>query len=291
VLIVLAGLSGLGLPPWSSVIRAMWPRLLGDPTLVTTAFALDAAIVEFVFIVGPLLTAVAVAVASPQAALIASMVFLAGGTALLISSSAVRAWEIEVRVGRGPFGALRSPGLLTVVLATVPVGFAFGAMEIALPAFAAAHHVPGDAGLLIAVWAAGSACGALIYGARIWHGPLHDRWLLCTLFLGGTLLLPLVAPAIGLLIALLPFTGVFIAPAIASGSQLMGILAPPGMTTEAYSWGPTAIVLGSAAGSAVAGALVEATGWRAAVLVSGVMAVAGAVVGYGRRSTLRPLVP
>jgi MFS family permease len=287
VLVALAGLSGLGLPPWSSVMRAMWPRLLGDDTLITTAFALDAAIVELVFIVGPLLTALAVTVASARTALLASMVLVAIGTLMLASSAAIRAWEVEVREGRGPFGALRSRGLLTVVLATLPIGFAFGAMEIALPAFAQVHGSPGDAGLLIALWALGSAVGALVYGGRVWRGPLHGRWLAFNGLLGVSLLVPLAAPSIPVLVVLMPVAGLFIAPSIASGSQLMGVLAPPGMTTEAYSWGPTAIVVGSAAGAAAAGALVEAFGWRIAVAAAGATAVAGFLLGLARRSTLR----
>jgi MFS family permease len=286
LLVVLAGVAGLGLPPWSSILRAMWPRLLGDDELITTAFALDGAMVETVFILGPLLVAVAVSVASAQAALVASVVLALAGTALLMASPAIRAWEREVGRGRDVFGALRSHGLLTVVVATVPIGFAFGAVEIALPAFATAHGSPGRAGLLIAVWALGSGAGALIYGARIWPGPLARRWLACATLLGGALLLPLAASSIGVLLALLLPTGAFIAPTIASSSQLMGGLAPPGMATEAYAWNSTAIVVGAAAGSAVAGALVEASTWRAAVAAAGATALAGAALGFARRRTL-----
>src|SRR4051812_921388 len=138
VLVVVAGLVGLGMPPLSPVMRAMWPRLLGgDSTLVTSAFALDAAIVETVFILGPLLVAAAGAIAGISAALLASAALLLIGTGLLVSSAPVRAWEPEAREGRNPLGPLTSPGVLTIVLATVPFGFAVGAMEIALPAFAA----------------------------------------------------------------------------------------------------------------------------------------------------------
>lgn len=286
VLVVLAALSGAGLPPWSSILRAMWPRLLGDAGLMATAFALDAAIVELVFIAGPLLVAVAVAIAGPSEALLASVALVVAGTALLVGSPAIRTWEPERHGGRGLFGALASPGLLTVFLATIPCGFAFGAMEIALPAFAVDHGAAGQAGLLIAVWSLGSALGAFVYGARLWPGPLAGLWLACTALLGVALLLPLTATSTALLIALLVPTGAFIAPSIAAGSQLMGMLAPPGMTTEAYAWGPTAIVVGAAAGSAVAGAVVEASGWRAAVAIGGATALAGAAIGLARRRTL-----
>ncbi|MCW2968141.1 MAG: hypothetical protein JWM71_1913, partial [Solirubrobacteraceae bacterium] len=55
-----------------------------------------------------------------------------------------------------------------------------------------------------------------------------------------------------------------------------------------YAWNTTAIVVGAAAGSAIAGALVEASGWRAAVAAAGLTALAGAGLGFLRRRTLVP---
>jgi MFS family permease len=159
-------------------------------------------------------------------------------------------------------------------------------MEIALPAFATHVGHTELSGLLISVWGIGSTAGALVYGARVWDRPLHRRWLLFTALLAAGMLLPLAGTSLGVMIALLVPCGAFIAPAIASGSQLMGILAPPGMTAEAYSWGPTAIIVGAAAGNAVAGGLVESVNWRAAVLAAVLMGALGAAIGYARRRTL-----
>lgn len=286
VLCTLAGLLAIGLPPWSSVLRSMWPRLLGDHDLVTTAFALDAALVELVFILGPLLVALILAFSTAKVALLVSAALVLVGTLTIVGNPAIRSWEREGPHGAGLLGPLRSPGLLTVFLATVPVGFSFGAMEIALPAFATHVGHAAQSGLLISVWGIGSTTGALVYGARTWERPLHQRWLLFTALLAAGTLLPLAGTSLGVMIALLIPCGAFIAPAIASGSQLMGILAPPGMTAEAYSWGPTAIVIGAAAGNAVAGALVEAVNWRAAVLSALVLAAVGALIGFARRRTL-----
>lgn len=286
VLVLLAGLSGLGLPPWSSIVRAMWPRLLDDPDLVGTAFALDGTLVEIVFISGPLIVAVAVAVASPQAALLASAALVLLGTARLVASPAVRAWEPEAHGRRNPFSALGSPGLLTVVLATIPLGFGFGSLEIALPAFATTHAHAGAAGLLLAVWSLGSGLGGLVYGARTWTRPLPSRWTALSACTAAALTLPLAASSVGVLLPLLVLTGAFIAPTIASGSQLMGQLAPAGMSTEAYAWGSTAIVVGISAGNAVAGALVEASGWRLAVACAAAVGFLGFAIARARRATL-----
>jgi predicted MFS family arabinose efflux permease len=47
-------------------------------------------------------------------------------------------------------------------------------------------------------------------------------------------------------------------------------------------------VVGVAAGTAVAGAVVEAAGWRDAVLCGAAAGVVGSVVAVARRGTLRP---
>ena len=288
VLIALAALSGFGQPPWSAILRAMWPRLLGNESMITTAFALDSTLIELVFVVGPLIVAASVAVAAPQIALIVALVLIVVGAALVIASPAIRAWEPEEHHERGPFGALASPGLLTVVLATIPVGLSFGAFEISLPAFAEDHGSGGGAGVLIALWAVGSAIGGLAYGARDWGSPLTDRWLLLTGALCLLTLAPVVAGSVPVMALLVMPAGACIAPAIASANQLMGMLAPPGMATEAYAWGPTALVAGFAGGSALGGSLVEAHDWRAAIVLAAGAALLSALVGVARRGTLRP---
>jgi MFS family permease len=290
VLVALAAAAGLGGPPWSSVMRAMWPRLLdGDQRLVDTAFALDAAVVELVFIAGPLLTGAVTALFSPQVALLVSVAAISVGTALFVASPAVGSWEPETHADRNPLGALRVPGLRTVVLATVPIGFALGALEIAVPAFAAHHGSASTAGVLVAIWSCGSAIGGVSYGARDWTLSLGTRWIVLNALLAAGMLPLLVAQSVPAILPLLLLAGLFIAPTIGSGSQLLGTLAPPGMGTEAFAWGTSAIVAGAAAGSAVAGALAESSGWRAAAASALVMAALGALLAAGRRRTLAPV--
>src|SRR4051812_33790301 len=50
--------TGASLPPTSSVMRTLYPKLLtGEPELVQGAYALDSVLTETIFIAGPLLTA------------------------------------------------------------------------------------------------------------------------------------------------------------------------------------------------------------------------------------------
>jgi predicted MFS family arabinose efflux permease len=181
--------------------------------------------------------------------------------------------------------------LRTIVIAMVPVGFAFGAVEVTLPAFADAQGDRRLAAVLIALWSVGSVLGGLAYGARPRMLPLRTMHMWCaalvpvgmaSLALAGS---PL---AMGLLVA---FAGLPIAPLIATRNELAGVVAVPGSETEAFTWPLTALVSGVAIGAAAAGALADGPGWRAAVLAAVVMSALGALVTVVRRETLRPVVP
>ena len=80
----------------------------------------------------------------------------------------------------------------------------------------------------------------------------------------------------------------FIAPLLATRNELIGWVAPPGARTEAYTWPVTAFVGGIAIGSAMAGGIVEASGWRPAFLVATAAAGIGAIIAVACRNTLHP---
>ena len=287
--LVLCGLAaGATLPPVGFVVRPMLPRLLGSrDDLLPSAYALDGIAIEMVFISGPLLTAAVVSVASPAAALVVACGFVLAGTLILVTSPASRAWHPTASEHERHFlGALVSPGVRTLVAACAPVGFALGATEVTMTAFATAHGSRAAAGALLAVWALGSAAGGLAYGAREHGLGPGARWvrLAATFPLCSTPLA--LAPSIPVMVPLAFVAGLCLAPLLAATNQLIGDVAPPGAVTEAFAWPITAIALGASAGSATAGAIAEAWGWRegfAAVLAAG---LASAVVAVGRRATV-----
>jgi len=73
--------------------------------------------------------------------------------------------------------------------------------------------------------------------------------------------------------------GAAIAPTLVCANGMLDHLAPAGALTEAFTWTQTGLVVGVAAGSAVAGALVEATSPGAAMaLLAGGGALAALLV-------------
>ena len=187
------------------------------------------------------------------------------------------------------------------MIASLPVGFCFGTIQVVLPAFSDAEGSRELAGVLIAIWAASSA----VAGPDLRRPPAardlardgpHPLRAAAAARLRG--------PAAGRRIAagdvlLVPLAGAPIAPLVASRNELVERVALRGTVTEAFTWPLTALVAGVSLGAAVAGALTEAHSWSAGVLVATAVAAAGAPGrarapghprGAGRRLTvaLRP---
>lgn len=292
--VLAATFAGALIPPIGSVMRALWPELLADaPELLTAAYALDAAIVEIAFVVGPLIVAAAYALSGAQLALLLSAALCLGGTLLFMRSGPARAYHPAADHARhehhgGLFGVLRAPGMRTLVLTTLPIGYCLGASEVTFPGFGESVGNRGYAGVLIAVWSLGSGVGGILYGARPHTRGLPDVYvrLLAAVPLAT---LPLAAPSS--LAAMLPLAfvaGLAVAPTIAAGNQLVGDVAPPGSLTEAYTWPLTTLVAGVAAGNAAAGAIVQAADWRLSFLVAAGVGSLATLLAAARRGTLGP---
>jgi predicted MFS family arabinose efflux permease len=281
--------AGAAIPPLSSVLRSRWSYLLEDrPELIPSAFALDSVMIELIFIVGPLVVTAIVATTGPEYALGVSAACVLFGTTLLLAG---------LRGRRGPerqadgeralgLGALAAPGLRTLVLASLPVGFCFGSIEVVLPAFSEAEGSREMAGVLLAVWSSASLAAGLLYGARPPQAPVADIHLRFALILplGIAALAAATSPLTMALLAIL--AGLPIAPLIASRNQLVGHVSLPGTATEAFTWPLTALVAGVSLGAAAAGAVVESYSWTAGVLMAVAVAAAGAAVILVRRETL-----
>lgn len=291
VCIAVAAAAGCAMPPISSVMRTLWSGLLGGrQDLVTTAFALDAVIVELVFVTGPLTVALLTAIFAPAAALVLSAVVSLLGTIVFATRPPTQAREPVPRAeGATAFGVLRAPGLRTLVFGTLPLGFTLGSTEVILPAFSEAEGNRALAGVVLAVWTIGSAAGGIAYGARAHATGLAQRYVAFALLM-PLMLLPLaLAPSFEVMLLMVVPAGAIIAPTLAAGNELVAQVTPPGQQTEAYTWPLTSLILGVAGGNASAGAIVEAADWQTAFVVAGVAGLAGGLILLVRRATLAPL--
>ena len=152
-------------PLVSGTVRALWSRV--DVRVRPTAYALDATATELVFVAGPTLVAALTFVAGPAIALGLAAVLGVLGALGIATSAPMRAWRPVVAESRRLLSTVTTPGMPRVLLSGTALMFGVGGLEVAVPAFADDAGSPGISGLLLAVWALGSAGGGLWFGARV----------------------------------------------------------------------------------------------------------------------------
>jgi MFS family permease len=263
--------TGASTPLVSGTVRALWSRV--DPGVRGTAYALDATANELVFVVGPTLVAVLSVVAGAAAAVAVAGALGVAGTLGIATSPALRGWRPAPEVRTRLLGTVLAPGMPRLLASDFAVMTGFGALEVAIPAFATAAGRPGLSGVLLAVWSLGSVGGGLWFGARVLSVslPRQYRWGLLGVTIG---LVPLaVVSSPWVLAALLFLGGTAIAPTLTVQNNLVGEIAPAHATTEAFTWLSTVAFGASAVGAAVAGALIDSSfGLPGALACSAVLA-------------------
>jgi MFS family permease len=265
--------AGLFTPPLEPCLRSLWPDVLPSEETVASAYALDAALQEVIFVAGPLLVTALIAVAGAAGAVWATGLLAIAGTLAFVAARPVRAWRAEPRIPHWA-GPLRSAPLRVLLLSFLCVGTAIGVLSIVVAAYGEREHHPGLAGYLLGANALGALIGGLLYGTRDWPGTPRGRaaWLLGALAVCYWPLASVAAPPVMLMLALL--SGLFLAPVLACGFVIVGEVAPAGTVTEAFAWVVTIFVAGNSLGSAVAGSVVQQAGLAAAFLLPGLAGTA-----------------
>jgi MFS family permease len=285
--LVAAGtVAGLGTLPTGATMRTLWSELVPDAELRQAAFAIDAVAIDVAFIVGPLIAAGVIAVASPTASLCVCIGLILLGSAVFASSPASRRWR-GAPVEHRRIGPLRSASVWVLMGAAFGIGLAVGAAELAITAFASDHGAAELGGTLIAVQAVASTAGGLWYGARKWRNDPGDR-LPGVMLIFALCLLPLPAiPSLAAAFPLMALSGLALAPAISLIYLLLDSLAPVGTAAEATGWVLTAIVGGAALGNAVAGIAVSGVSPHAGLAVAAAGGLVSLVATWLGRTNLR----
>lgn len=285
-LVALSALAGALLPPIAPTLRALLRDVFTEVPVRERAYALEAVAQEIIWIVGPLLVAAVIAVASPAVAILLLGADSAIGTLLFVRAPLAHDGHGDDRVtARG--AALASPALRALLIPVALMGSALGATEVGIPALALHVGSREATGLLLSLWSLGSMIGGLGFGARAWRAPVSTRYV-ALLFLAVLCTAPFIAArsiGAGALCAVL--CGLTIAPVFSCQYALVGHAVTPGTETEAFTWVSAALVTGIAVGSAVGGGLVSASGFSTAFVFSvGAMAMAAAM-GVATRPVLR----
>jgi MFS family permease len=281
--------AGAATPLVSGTVRALWTKV--EPRHRGTAFALDATATEFVFVAGPTTVAALTVLASPAVAVGVAGVLGVIGALGIATCAAMRAWTPMPAVRSGLLSTALAPGMPRVLVSGSALMLGFGALEVAVPAFADASGAPGLSGVLLAVWALGSVAGGLWFGARVVSVslPRQYRWGLLGVTIG---MVPLAAVSSPWVLGVLLFLGgTAIAPTLSVQSSLVGSIAPAHATTEAFTWLSTVAFGASAIGAAVGGALIETSAGVPGALVLAATGAALAVASTLVPGLRRPVAP
>jgi MFS family permease len=269
---------GVAAPPLGACVRTALPRLLPDQEAVRASYTLDATVSELTWILGPPLVLAAGAVTSTGLALAASGAIQLLATAAFAAEPASRGWRPNRDASRDRGGCLRAAAMRTLVLVLIAVGVLFGAVEVGVTAATAGLGGPALAGPLLGLWGLGSLIGGMV-AVRAGAG-LHGASGLAVVLVGlacGHLLLVAASGSVVALAGVLVLGGTAIAPTYAVAYAMVDDAAPVGTETEAFAWLGTAVQIGAALGSVLAGVAAEHAGPQAAfafAAAAGALAVA-----------------
>jgi predicted MFS family arabinose efflux permease len=275
---VAAACAGAAFPPIAPTVRMLWPSMVG-PDLHHSAFAFEATLQEVLFVSGPLVVGGLTAVAGPRAGVVAAAVVSLVGVLGFAATSQVRHHRParHEHLDRHRLAALSPPVVRGIVAFSVCYGLAFGAVEVAMPAFAEAHGGRALGSVCLAAWSAGSLAGGLLAAGLRSENPRRRLQLMSVLF-AGALVLPLLAWSVPAMTVVMFVAGLPIAPSFAITYGMAQSHALPGTQAEVFGWLTTSVVIGIAAGAAAGGALITNVGTRASLTLGIVGAVAAVLV-------------
>jgi MFS family permease len=283
VLLLICAVIGLVTPPITAVSRGLWPRLLGEEQ-ARVVYGLEATAQELVYISGPAAVALIAGLAGARTAVIVSgCVGLVGALAYVSSpvfGSAMRPSEPPVRSR-----VLLRSGVARYALVGVCLTLGFGMTEIATVDFVGGRQASASAGVVLAVWSAGSLFGGLLFGASTER--VTDRMLArVSAVAAAGLALAALSPGPAGLAVVLFCSGAAVAPTLARLYTRMGMAAGEGSTTEAFGWLAVGFLVGSSLGAALGGLSVDSLGarWTFALAGAAAMCAVPIVLG-GRRVT------
>lgn len=288
-LAVLAMVAGASIPQVGALSAARWRHIVRTGDQVAAALSLEAALNDVTFLCGPVLVSTLSTVLYPAAGLM-----LAAG--LVIIGMTAFIWQRRSEppaLGRGD-RRLSSRGLLTPAVATLfgvnmSMGFFFGAIPVAIAAFAFAHHAPALAGPIAAASSLTSLSAGLLYGARAHRmQPMTVILAVSSFLVLGTAALSIV-PDVPAMFICYAVVGGAVAPILIPAAVLLQRTTDPRVYTQAMTWMNSASAAGIAVAAPLTGLAIQAGGWQLGFLIAaGLTATLPAIALAARRGSFRP---
>lgn len=250
------------------LVRRRWLWALGDNrNLINTAYSYEALMDEIVFILGPVIATACATSIAPSAGLVVGLIFmLIGSTAFALQTKTEPPAHPRNLAQPHP-PVMRNKAVQAVVLPAIFLGGFFSAVGIVVVAYMQSHHALARTGLILALWAAGSATAAAANGVITWRLNHAQRfWIF--LFALTLLSIPFIFVNSLLFLGIALFcNGLAVAPLIVSAYGVAETAVPPAQITETLAWVMAGMPLGGALASSLTGWVVDNYGAHQGFLV------------------------
>ncbi|WP_175409183.1 MFS transporter [Streptomyces sp. TRM64462] len=275
-LFVFAVLAGT-LPNMAAMVRARWTHVYRESPRLHTAFSLESVVDELTFVVGPALSVALSTALFPEAGPLVAAALLTVGVLLFVPQKRTEPPVHRPDAATGTGGsAIRVGSVQLLALLLVAGGTIVGTVDVVSVAFAEEQGTPAGAGIVLSVYAVGSALAGLVFGALKLSVPLPRLLLLGATGTALTTLPLLLVGNVATLSVAVFFSGLFFAPTMIVVMGLVEKTVPPAKLTEGMTWAITGLSVGVALGAAVSGSMVDRhgpTGGFAVAIVAGVTAL------------------
>lgn len=231
-----------------------------DRHVVNTAYSFEALMDEVVFILGPIIVTACATTIAPAAGIISGIIFLAVGVPLFVMQKDTEPPANPKREVDPHPAVIRNKRVQAVVLPTTLLGGFFGSIAIVTVAFAEARDQAALSGVLLAIWAAGSAVAAIMNGVIKWRLTSATRFLIFLLALTILSIPMLFVHSITWLAVALFFNGFAVAPLVINAYGVAEGAVPPEQITETLTWVVAGMPLGGALASALSGQIIDRFG-------------------------------
>jgi len=162
ILLVAAFVLGVTAPPINLSVRPLWKDVV-PADFLRVAYAVDSAIMNLAFFVGPVLATTLSLSSHPGSALsTASVLMFVGGAALGLSSIS-RNWIPEKKI-KGADTLWRSKPLQLLMIEGCFIGFGWGLFDVAIPAFSTLEGVPQRTAWIFGAMGVANVVGGLLAG-------------------------------------------------------------------------------------------------------------------------------
>lgn len=250
------------------MVRRRWLWALGDNRkLIDTAYSYEALMDEIVFILGPVIATACATSIAPSAGLVVGLIFMLVGTTAFALQTKTEPPPHPRDPTKPHQPVMRNRTVQAVVLPSIFLGGFFSAVGIVVVAYMQSHHAVAKTGLMLALWAAGSATAAAANGVISWRLN-HAKRFWIFLFALTLLSIPLIFVSNLFFLGIALFcNGLAIAPLIVSAYGVAETSVPPAQITETLAWVIAGMPLGGAIASSVTGLVIDNYGAHRGFLV------------------------